>query len=86
MVSTIFMPLDNTTTLTHFRRNKLSLHYILDESNFTFILCGIDIPREKCLNDLHTVETIIRLHVPLRLIMVCTVSHLLFGDLQIKMG
>ena len=43
--------------LTHFRLNKLSPHYILEESNFNFKyvrLCEADIPREKWLNYLQT--------------------------------
>ena len=41
-------------------------HYILEDSNFDFRyvrLCDIDILREKWLNYLQTVETLIRRHI-----------------------
>ena len=53
-------------------------HYILEESNFNFRyvrLCDWDIPREKWLNYLQTVETLIRCRI---LIWVCTVCRLPF--------
>ena len=55
-----------------------SPHYILEDSNFDFRyvrLCDLDIPREKWLNYLQTVETMIRRRVLRRLIWVCTVCQ-----------
>ena len=51
--------------LTHCRLNRLShtIYYILEESNFNFRcvrLWDLDIPREKWLNYLQTMETLIR--------------------------
>ena len=40
----------NSSTFRLFRLNELSRHYILEESNFNFRLCVLDIPREKWLN------------------------------------
>ena len=57
------------------------LPYILEDSNFSFgyiKLCDLDITREKWLNYLQTVETLIRYHVLRHLIWVYTVCHLLF--------
>ena len=54
--------------------------YILEESNFNFRytrLWDLHIPREKWLNYLQTVETLIRRHVR-HLIWVCTVCQLPF--------
>ena len=55
--------------LTLFITNKLPYphhtHYTLDDLNFNFRyarLCDLDIPREKWLNYLQTVETPIRCH------------------------
>ena len=59
-----------------FRLNKLPSHYILDESNLNFryvSLCALDTSREKMLNFLQTMETLIK-----RLIWVCTVCQLPF--------
>ena len=67
--------------LTHFGLNKLPLHYILKESNFNFRyarLCDLYIPRDKWLNYLQTLETLIRLGILWHLIRVCTVCHLPF--------
>ena len=55
--------------------------YILEESNFNFRyvrLWDLHIPREKWLNYLQTVETLIRRRVLRRLIWVCTVCQLPF--------
>ena len=52
----------HTISLTHFRLNKLSPHYILEQPNFNFRyvrLCYLDIPRGKWLNYLQIVETLI---------------------------
>ena len=41
-------------------------HYTLEDSNFDFRnvrLCDLGIPREKWLNYLQTVETLIRCHI-----------------------
>ena len=46
--------------ITHFRWNKLSLHYIVEQSEFKFKyvrLWYLDISREKWLNYLQTVDT-----------------------------
>ena len=54
-------------------------HYIFEESIFDFRyirLYNIDILKEKWLNYLQTVETVIRRRVPRRLIWVCTVYQL----------
>ena len=56
-------------------------HYILEESNFNFRyirLWDLHIPREKWLNYLQTVETLIRRRILRRLIWVCTVCQLPF--------
>ena len=56
-----------------------SPHYILIDSNFNFSydrLCGLDIPKEKWLNYLQAVETLIRRRVLRRLIWVCTICQL----------
>ena len=56
-------------------------HYILEESNFNFRyiwLSDLHIPREKWLNYLQTVETLIRRRILRRLIWVCTVWQLPF--------
>ena len=50
-----------------FRLNKLSQHYILEESNFNFRyvgLCDLEILREQKLNYLQTVETLISKQLP----------------------
>ena len=60
---------------------RLLPHYILEESNFNFRyvrLWDLDIPWEKRLNYLQTVETLIRRHNLWRLIWVCTVCQLPF--------
>ena len=53
--------------LTHGRLNELnSPPYILEESNFNFRyvgLCDLDIPGEKWLTYLQTVDTLIRCHI-----------------------
>ena len=54
--------------LTHCRLNELPPHYILEDSNFDLRyirLSDLDIPREKWLNYLQTVETLMRCHVTL---------------------
>ena len=66
--------------LTHLKLNKL-FHTIrvLEESIFDFRyvkLYDVDIPEEKWLNYLQTVETKIRCHILWHLIWVCTVCHL----------
>ena len=56
-------------------------HFILEDSNFYFryvMLCDLDIPREKWLNYLQTVETLIRRRFLWRLICVCIVYWLPF--------
>ena len=66
--------------LTHCIRNTLP-HYILEESNFNFRytwLWDLHILREKWLNYLQTVETLIRHHILLCLIWVCTVCQVPF--------
>ena len=66
--------------LTHCRLNRLS-HSIYWKSNFNFRyarLGYLHIPREKWLNYLQTVETLIRRHVLRHLIWVCTVCQLPF--------
>ena len=71
---------------THFRQDKLSKHNILEETNFNFRyarLCNLDIHREKWLNCLQTLETLIDLQ---HLIWVCTVCQLPFWGLHTKMG
>ena len=58
-----------------------SQHYILEESNFNFryiLLWDLHIPREKWLNYLQTVETLIRCSILRRLILVCTVCQVPF--------
>ena len=66
--------------LTHFRLILYSrTHYLLEESyiNFKYVrLCDLDIPREKWLNCLQTVETLIRCCILQHLIWVCTVCQL----------
>ena len=67
--------------LTHCRLNELFPHYILEDSNFDFRyvwLCDSDISREKWLNYLQTVKTLIRCHVLWRLIWIYTVCQLPF--------
>ena len=57
-------------------------HYILEDTNFDFRYvrpCDLDIPREKWLNCLQTVETLIRGHILWPLIWVCTVCQFLLG-------
>ena len=64
--------------LTHCRLNRLS-HTLFWKSNFNFRyvqLWDLDIPREKWLNYLQTVETLIRCSVLRHLIWVCTVCQL----------
>ena len=64
--------------LSHCIRNRL---YILEESNFNFRytrLWNLHILREKWLNYLQTVETLIRHRVLQRLIWICTVCQVLF--------
>ena len=73
-------------SLTHFRQNKPPPHYILEDLNFSFRdvrLCDLDIPREKWLICLQTVETLIRCLILLHLIWVCAVCQLpFFGSLD----
>ena len=67
-------------SLTFCRLNKFP-HYILEDSNLDFryiTLCDLDIPREKWLNYLQTVETLIRSHILRHLIWVCAVCQLSF--------
>ena len=62
------------------RRKWTLQHYILEASNFDFRyvrLCALEIPKEKFLNWLQTVGTLIRCRVLQRLIWVCTVCQLL---------
>ena len=57
------------------------LDYKLEESNFNFRyvrLYDLDITREKWLNYLQTVDTVIRRRILRHLIWVCTVSKLPF--------
>ena len=66
-------------SLTHCRLKRLSPHNTLEESNFNFRdvwLCDLDIPIEKWLNYLQTVETLIRCCIMRHLIWVCTVCQL----------
>ena len=49
-------------------------------------LCDLDIPREKWLNQLQTVETLIRRRVLRRLIWVCTVCQLPFQGSPVYNG
>ena len=70
-----------TSKFTHFRLKKISPNYILEESNFNFRyvwLCDQNIPREKWLNYLQTVKTLIRRRIPWHLIWVSTVYQLSF--------
>ena len=56
-------------------------HDILEDSNFDFRcvrLCNLDIPREKWLNYLQTVETMIICRILQCLVWVCTVCQLPF--------
>ena len=58
-----------------------SPHYILEESNFNFRyvqIWDLDIPRQKWLNCLQTVEILFWCHVLQHLIWVCTVCQFLF--------
>ena len=53
-------------TLTHYRLNELRPLYIMEDSDFDFRylrLFDLDIPREKWLNYLQTVGTLIRRHI-----------------------
>ena len=57
------------------------MNYVLEDSIFDFRyvrLCDLDIPREKRLNYLQTVETLIRHRVLRRLIWVCAACQLSF--------
>ena len=72
-------------SITNFRLNNLTQHYILEEFNFNFRqvrapvrLYDLDILREKWLNYLQTVETLIRCHRMWHMIWVCTVFQLSF--------
>ena len=67
--------------LTHCILNRLSHTNILEESNFNFRyirLWNLNIPREKWLNYLQTVTTLIRCRILRHLIWVCTVCQLPF--------
>ena len=61
--------------------NRLAPHYILEESNFNLRyvrLFDLHIPREKWLNYMQAVETLIRRRILRSLIWVCTVCQLPF--------
>ena len=68
-------------SLTHCWLNILPPRNILEDSNFDFryvALCELDIPREKWLNYLQTMETQSRRRVLWRLLWVCAVCQLPF--------
>ena len=80
LISHLVLPKSGLTSglaLTHCRLNELP-HTILEDSNFDFRLCKLDIPRENWLNYSQTVKTLIRRRVLRRLIWVCTVCQLPF--------
>ena len=64
--------------LTHCRLNELPHTILSEESNLDFRLCDLDIPRDKWLNCLQTVETLIRRCILRCLISVCSVCQLPF--------
>ena len=77
---------ENYCTITRF---KVSQHYILEESKFNsryVKLCDLDIPREKWLNYLQTVENLIRCYTAQCRVWVCIVCQLSSRGLQTKMG
>ena len=65
-----------------FKTEQILPHYILEESIFDFRysrLYDVDIPKGKWLIYLQTVETLIRHHILLCLIWVCTVCQIPVG-------
>ena len=71
----------NKHKLTHFRLNKLSQQYILEESDFNVRdvrLFDLAIPREKCPNYLQTLKTLIGHCTMWHLIWVCNICQLPF--------
>ena len=60
------------------QERSLRLPVLLSPKSSPFSLCDLHIPREKWLNHLQTVDTLIRCHILWHLIWVCTVCQLLF--------
>ena len=73
------VPENSIVLLTHYILNRFLLHYTLEELSFNFRyvrLPDLGIPRDKWLNYLQSVQTLIKCHIRQNLILGCTVCQL----------